>query len=108
MPVIFNTYQMYLRDALFRLRADVQRSQREGYFFAAKLVRGAYMVSERRLADEQGRESPVHATLEGTHDAYNDGVRYCIRHAQPEGGNVMLATHNQASIEHAIELMDSL
>lgn len=37
-PVIFNTYQCYLKDSLGRLRTDMDRAQRHGYHFAAKLV----------------------------------------------------------------------
>jgi len=38
-PIIYNTYQCYLKDAGDRLRADVQRSERYDYHFGAKLVR---------------------------------------------------------------------
>lgn len=38
--VVFNTYQMYLVDALARLKLDVERSNRYGFTFGAKIVRG--------------------------------------------------------------------
>ena len=57
-PIVYNTYQCYLKDAAERLRADVQRSERYDYHFGAKLVRGAYMESERALADSMGLPSP--------------------------------------------------
>lgn len=37
-PVIFNTYQAYLKDSYTRLMEDIERARREGYTFAAKLV----------------------------------------------------------------------
>jgi hypothetical protein len=37
-PVIFNTYQAYLKDSHTRLMEDMERARREGYTFAAKLV----------------------------------------------------------------------
>jgi len=37
-PVIFNTYQAYLKDSHTRLMEDMERARREGYVFAAKLV----------------------------------------------------------------------
>ena len=48
----------------------MERAQRRGYWFAAKVVRGAYMVSERGLAELDGYESPVHDALEDTHAGF--------------------------------------
>jgi proline dehydrogenase len=106
-PVVFNTYQCYLRDALPRLRTDTERARRDGFFFAAKLVRGAYMVAERRLAAEQGRESPIHSTLARTHETYHASVVHALRCVTEEGANIMLATHNQDSVELALAQMDA-
>ena len=49
-PVIFNTYQCYLKDTPERIATDLGRSERFGFHFAAKLVRGAYMVHEREVS----------------------------------------------------------
>jgi len=43
-PVIFNTYQCYLKDTTDRLVTDLKRAERHNFHFAAKLVRGTYMV----------------------------------------------------------------
>ena len=69
-PVIFNTYQCYLHDSESRVRLDLERSRREGFVFAAKAVRGAYMVQERRRAAEMTYEDPIQPTLQATHDKY--------------------------------------
>lgn len=58
-PVIFTTYQCYLRDSRRRLADDMERAGRQGYVFACKLVRGAYMHQERQRAEQLGYESPV-------------------------------------------------
>ncbi|KAK9688109.1 proline dehydrogenase [Basidiobolus ranarum] len=47
-PLVFNTYQMYLKDSTRKLMSDYERSQRQNFTFGAKLVRGAYMVTERK------------------------------------------------------------
>ncbi|KAI8602557.1 FAD-linked oxidoreductase-like protein [Dissophora ornata] len=77
-PLIYNTYQMYLKDALERLQQDYTRAQRNGYILAAKLVRGAYMVSERKRAQELGIEDPICDDIEATHTSYNAGVDFML------------------------------
>uniref|UniRef100_A0A7S4EIW5 Proline dehydrogenase n=1 Tax=Pseudo-nitzschia australis TaxID=44445 RepID=A0A7S4EIW5_9STRA len=108
-PIIYNTYQCYLRDAPERLRTDVARSERFRYHFGAKLVRGAYMESERELAASLNLRDLIHPTIEKTHECYDNSVDYLLRHSTESNLNVevMCATHNQASIVNAINSMDS-
>lgn len=70
-PVIFSTYQAYLKDSLSRLETDIRRARKEGFKFAAKLVRGAYMVAERKRANELGITDPVQPDLKHTHTNYH-------------------------------------
>ena len=109
-PIIYNTYQCYLRDCPERLRTDVARSERFRYHFGAKLVRGAYMESERDLAASMNLRDPIHPTIEKTHECYDNSVEYLLRHSTESDLNVevMCATHNQASITNAINSMNSL
>lgn len=105
-PVIFSTYQMYLKDSMARLTVDMDRAQRGGYTFAAKLVRGAYMVIERQHAKEHHIDDPIHDTIQNTHDNYNQGVQSVIeRIAKGQRAEVMIATHNQGSVAHAVACM---
>jgi proline dehydrogenase len=107
-PIIYNTYQCYLQDSPERLQTDVERSERFNYHFGAKLVRGAYMESERELAEAVGDPDPIHPTIEETHECYNNSVDYLLRHSAKSDLNVeiMCATHNEASITKAIESMN--
>ena len=108
-PIVYNTYQCYLRDATERLTTDLARSERFGYHFGAKLVRGAYMESERELATETGVEDPIHANIEDTHQCYNDAIGSLLRHStkSQQSVEIMCATHNRESIVHAIEAMNN-
>ncbi|KAI9469025.1 MAG: FAD-linked oxidoreductase-like protein [Benjaminiella poitrasii] len=117
-PTVYNTYQMYTKSSRGRLELDVELSRRDEFTLAAKLVRGAYMVSERKRAEDMGYESPIHETLEETHASYNDGVQFLltkIREHQEAGGEVtkeespvvfMVASHNRESVILTIENMD--
>ena len=65
-PVVFGTYQAYLRECDAKLRLDLDRAHREGWHLGAKLVRGAYMVHERQRAAELGYPDPIHPTVGST------------------------------------------
>ena len=106
-PVVFTTYQMYLKDSVKRLKVDIQRASKGDYIFAAKLVRGAYMDLERSLAAEGGKGDPIHESLQATHDAYNHAVRDILSQlAAGQRLEVMIATHNQQSVEDAMRTME--
>jgi proline dehydrogenase len=107
-PIIYNTYQCYLADTAGDIRCDYERSARFDYHFGAKLVRGAYMESERILAESKGLPSPIFETIEETHDCYNDSVDFLLQKSIESKNSVelMCATHNQESIELAIAAMN--
>jgi len=112
-PIIFHTYQCYLKDTLCKLEMDVRRASRESYHFGAKMVRGAYMHSERERAKQKGYPSPIHDTIEDTHACYDQAIDLLLRYRQqPNAANanleIMCASHNQESIEKLIKLMDEL
>jgi len=58
-PIVFNTYQCYLKDATKRVKMDVRRAKKGEFHFAAKLVRGAYMVAENGRAEVSFIPSPL-------------------------------------------------
>lgn len=105
-PVIFGTYQMYLQDSKARLITDLERARKGNYKFAAKLVRGAYMVLERQRARDLGLDDPIQPSMQHTHDNYNGAVSEVIaRVARGDQVEVMFASHNQGSVELALREM---
>ncbi|KAJ1963874.1 proline dehydrogenase [Dipsacomyces acuminosporus] len=107
--LVFNTYQMYRADSYQRMADDYERAAREGWRFAAKLVRGAYMELERARAQKLGYPSPINPSLEATHAVYNRGVRMLmseISTAQKAGTVppvLFVASHNNQSIETVLQ-----
>lgn len=99
-PIVYNTYQCYLKQTPNYIALDMERSRREGWFFAGKLVRGAYMVAERARAADAGVESPIHETLEDTHKCYNDMMKLVLDNIDRSG--IMIASHNADSCARAV------
>ncbi|KAG0027106.1 hypothetical protein BGZ81_005864 [Podila clonocystis] len=112
-PLIFNTYQMYLKAAPKRLRDDYRYSQRNGYVLAVKLVRGAYLNSERQRSKDLGREDPIYDSIEATHTAYDAGVQFLLHEIgsatlATTGAVVVVASHNIDSVVKACRQMQAL
>lgn len=107
-PVVFNTYQCYLKDSFHRLELDIERSNREGFYFGAKMVRGAYAKSERARAEEMGYEDPIQPTIEDTHVNYHKAVDKILRQMKDDDEvkiNMMIASHNEDSVQHTVNKM---
>jgi proline dehydrogenase len=105
-PIIFGTCQAYLRDAWPRLLTDLERARRENFRFAAKIVRGAYMIAERKRANELNYKDPIHVDLEATHACYHRCIDAMFDNISRS--EVMIASHNQKSIEYVISKMNEL
>jgi proline dehydrogenase len=127
-PLVFNTYQMYLKEGLSKLEVDLERAERSkvaqdptsGFTFAAKLVRGAYLQSERANAKALGLVDPINPTPEATHASYDSAVQLLLEraaqspvHQTPADQSapaigIVVATHNTRSVEKAVRLMEQL
>ncbi len=103
-PTVINGIQLYRKDRLDFLQRSLDHARAHNYLAAVKLVRGAYMEKERARAAEMGYPSPIHPTIEDTHQSYNEGLKFCIDHI----GEMYLsnATHNEVSCQYLAELMD--
>jgi len=64
--IVFNTLQMYRHDRLEHMKQAIKDAKAEGFIYAVKLVRGAYMEKERERAKEKGYPSPIQPDKEST------------------------------------------
>ena len=94
--IIYNTVQLYRKDRLAFLKKSHEEARRTGYFYAVKLVRGAYMEKERERAEEQGYPSPIHETKAETDRDYDAAADYCLENV--ENIAFVLGTHNEQSV----------
>ncbi|KAL2092271.1 hypothetical protein ACEWY4_012069 [Coilia grayii] len=108
-PVIFNTFQCYLKEAFDNVSMDVELSRREGWYFGAKLVRGAYMVQERSRASEIGYEDPINPDYESTNQMYHKCLDYVLEEiGNSRTANVMVASHNLDTVRFTLRRMSDL
>jgi len=107
-PVVFNTYQCYLKDSPTQIERDIELSRREGFYFACKLVRGAYMDQERLRATTLGYEDPIHENIDNTNHCYNSNMSMVLNEVQRNGANIMVASHNEDSVKYAVKSMSQL
>jgi len=108
-PVIFNTYQCYLKDAYDNVTVDVELSRRENWYFGAKLVRGAYMYQERERAEQIGYEDPINPDYEATNRMYHRCLEYVLEEIDlNRKANVMVASHNEDTVKFTLEKMNEM
>lgn len=108
--VVYNTYQAYLKQTPGNVARHLAIAKKEGFTLGVKMVRGAYLGSDDR--------NQIFPNIEDTHACY-DGIASALIHRayndtlQPAEGkpdqtfpdiNVVLATHNAASVEKAYAL----
>jgi len=99
-PVVWNTYQCYLKEAFNTISAELQIVEKRNRCFGAKIVRGAYMEKERKMASVKGYTDPVNDNYEATGKMYDRVALYMMEHIQRVGDrcNIVLGTHNEASV----------
>ena len=103
--VVLPTFQMYLKRGIDDLKTALQYADKESYLFGCKIVRGAYLNSERKRAKKLKIESPINETIEDTHRDFNAAIHlvhdYVDEH--PTSTNI-IASHNYESMRLAQEL----
>jgi len=102
--IVLNTFQNYLKSSPERIKYEVERCKALGLPFGMKMVRGAYMVEERRLAREYSYEDPILPNIEDTHQSYNGNLEYLMSNWIP-GSRVVIASHNESSINWGKQLI---
>ncbi|XP_065630538.1 proline dehydrogenase 2, mitochondrial [Quercus suber] len=100
--IMYGTIQAYLKDAKERLLLVTKAVEKMGIPMGFKLVRGAYMSYERKLASSLGFESPIHNSIQETHACYNDCASFMLDKIANGPGALVLATHNVESGKKAV------
>ncbi|GFU37290.1 hydroxyproline dehydrogenase [Trichonephila clavipes] len=105
-PVVWNTYQCYLKEADQRIREEMGLlSEGVHVCFGAKLVRGAYMLQERQRAQQQSLPDPICDDYSATSTNYDKIASFLLTQAGPRC-HFIAATHNEESIQLVIQRME--
>jgi proline dehydrogenase len=101
--IVYNTYQLYRHDRLDVIKRDYENAVKGNYYLGGKLVRGAYMEKERRVAGAKGQPSPINPTKEASDKLYNEALKFCVEHIDRIA--ICAGTHNEASSYLLMDLM---
>ena len=101
--IVYNTYQLYRHDRLALLMQDYNKAEAGGYHLGAKLVRGAYLEKEARVAQEKGYVNPINPSKEATDQLFNDALIFCVEHLAKIA--ICAGTHNEESCYFLLDLM---
>ncbi|MCJ8738263.1 hypothetical protein PDJAM_G00033590 [Pangasius djambal] len=107
---IWNTYQCYLKESRDLVFDAIRLSVDQSFCLGVKLVRGAYMDKERKLAKKEGRADPIHQSWEHTNNSYNGSLEVMLNliSQQPDHYKIIVATHNEESVRKAVTWMTEL
>ena len=100
-PILFNTYQCYLKDTPRKLNNHLDLAKKEKFYLGVKLVRGAYIVSETERAIKMGYINPITSSKIETDHNYNSNVTLLLdRLTNPQNNKIgiVFATHNLESV----------
>ena len=99
--IIMNGYQNYLKRVMKTIPLEIKASKKLQYNLGIKLIRGAYMNEERRVAKENGEESPILETIEDTHKNYNTNLKLILESLEKPKDTIFIGSHNQETVELA-------
>ncbi len=102
--IVQNTYQMYRHDRLEVIKEHHAIAKAEGFYLGLKIVRGAYMETERERAKEMGYPSPIQPHKNATDKDFNDIIRYFVENVDTI--SFMVATHNEKSTQLLTTLIE--
>src|SRR5215203_5833487 len=104
LPLVYTTIQLYRADGLEFLKKSHAKAKENGYLYAVKLVRGAYMEKERARAEEMDYPSPIQPDKAATDRDYDAAVEYCLDNIDTL--SFVAGTHNEKSVQMLAQKME--
>ena len=101
---VFTTFQMYRHDRVEYLKECIAHAKEHDYYFAVKLVRGAYLEQENERAQNYSYPSPMNPSKEQTDLCYDQSVSICLEAL--DRVSFCLARHNEDSTLKLVKFME--
>ncbi|OWF56650.1 hydroxyproline dehydrogenase-like isoform X2 [Mizuhopecten yessoensis] len=108
--LVYYTYQNYLQGMDDYMKTDMTYIHSHGVGFGTKLVRGAYIDKERRLAREAGYPDPTNPCHQATSDTYHRSMNVMLDSIakNPERSSAIIASHNETTVSKAVKRIKDL
>lgn len=114
-PVLYNTYQCYLKRSSRALLRDFEYCRDRNLIFAGKIVRGAYMMTEKEISGRNRTPFPIFSSKAETDANYNQLVTFLLQEKarrmkenHPESSIFLFfGTHNRDSLEIILKTLHS-
>jgi proline dehydrogenase len=101
--VVYNTAQLYRNDRLQFIKDSCRFAKENNFKLGMKLVRGAYLVKERKRATDLNYPSPIHENKQSTDNDFNSAIEFCVNPLNDV--YIIVGSHNEYSNLYATELM---
>ena len=102
-PIVYNTIQLYRHDRLNFLKMFHRIARQRHFILGIKLVRGAYMETERERAINKNYPSPIQPDKTSTDRDFDEAIGYCISNIDEI--SCIIATHNEESNRLGFDLL---
>lgn len=96
-PGVYGTVQAYLKESFPRLIAATEEAKKRGITMGVKLVSGAYIKVENRVAKSLSVPSPIHSSRMESRSCYDDCASFLLQKVATGEAALLLATHNLES-----------
>ncbi|KAL4490914.1 hypothetical protein ABPG72_008650 [Tetrahymena utriculariae] len=105
-PIVYTTFQNYLKSSSQRVAYEIAKCKELKMPFGVKMVRGAYINEETRIAKEKGIENPICDGLDKTTEMIESNLKFLVDNLLP-GSELLIGSHNKETIVKMKQYMKS-
>lgn len=109
---VLQTIQCYLKSSKKNSEDFLEFVKKYDLKLGVKIVRGAYITEETRLAISNNYENPIHRTIEDTHNDYNSLIPRILNQTTKDDKvnisikKIIIASHNEESIKYSSKFLN--